>query len=408
MIDLSQIHTLEVIPTISPGFGGPAEVVINLTRELRALGIDAEIATTNDDMPGIMDVPLGEKVEYRQVPVYFFPRCPIRLKQFLFSADLTQWLWHNIKSYDLVTAHILFSYAPDLLMTLARFHQIPYGVRTIGQLTPWALSQGHFKKALYSHLIERTNLSNATFIHCTSPDEATDVTNFGITTPKVVIPLGVNPPTQILDAKQQLRQGFGIAADVPIVLFMSRIHPKKRLDLLIQVLGELNSPQQPFHLLIAGAGEDKYVESLHQLVAQHQLQSQTTFAGFVTGIDKDLLLQGADLFVLPSYSENFGIALAEAMVVGLPVITTPGVQIASDIAQAHAGLIVEDAVQLRLAIEQLLQSPQLRQELGANGSRLALQKYSWPAIAQQFADVYTLILDRKDIAPIYFPSNSCK
>jgi glycosyltransferase involved in cell wall biosynthesis len=403
MADLSQIKILEVIPAVSPGFGGPTEVVINLTRELRALGIDAEIATTNDNTPGIIDVPLGQRVEYREVPIYFFAYSSLRLKQFLFSADLTRWLWQNIKNYDLVTAQTLFSYAPDLLAILARFHHIPYGVRTIGQLTPWALSQGKAKKEIYSTLIERPNLNHATYIHCTSIEETADANNFGVTAPKVVIPLGVNSPTHIPGAQQQLRQQLSLAADIPIILFMSRLHPKKRLELLIQVLGELNSLQQPFHLVIAGTGEDKYVESLQRLVTKHQIQSRTTFAGFVIGKDKDLLLQGSDFFVLPSYSENFGIALAEAMVVGIPVITTPGVHISSDIAQANAGIIIDDAPQLQAAITKLLQSPQLRSELGDNGKRLALQKYSWPAIAQQFADLYSLILDQKVIPPIYFP-----
>jgi glycosyltransferase involved in cell wall biosynthesis len=404
MADLTQIKTLEVIPSISPGFGGPSEVVINLTREIRALGINAEIATTNDDMPGIIDVPLGQRIEYRGVPIYFFARSPIRIKQFLFSADITWWLLKNIKNYDIVTAHILFSYAPDLSAILARFHQIPYGIRTIGMLTEWSLSQGRFKKEIYSNLIERPNLNHASYIHCTSREEAQNVNDFGIKTPKAVIPLGVNPPTYMLGAKKQLHQQYNIPADVPIILFMSRIHPKKRLELLIQVLAELHDlQQQPFHLLIAGSGDSDYVESIRKMIAQQQLQSQITFTGFVIGKDKDLLLQGSDLFVLPTYSENFGIVLAEAMAVGLPIITTPGVHISIDIAQAQAGIIVDDAIQLKTAIFQLLQSPQLRRELGENGQQLALQKYSWPSIAQKFADVYSLILDHKTIPPLYFP-----
>lgn len=403
MADLSQLSTLEVIPSLSTGFGGPSEVAINLTKELRALGINSEILTTDDDMPGVIDVLLGQRVEYRQVPVYFFHRSSIRLKQFLFSADLTRWMWKNITNYNFVMGHTLFSYAPDLAAVMCRFYQIPYGVRTIGQLTPWSLSQSRLRKGIYSNLLERSNLNHATFIHCTSLQEAQDADNFGIKTPKVVIPLGVNPPSHILGAKQQLRQLFNIPADSPVILFMSRIHPKKRLDLLIQVLGELKSPQQPFHLIIAGSGDAQYIESLHQLVAQHQLKSQTTFAGFVTGEGKDLLLQGSDFFALPSYSENFGIALAEAMVAGIPVITTPGVHISPDIAQAKAGIIINNATELKIAISQLLQSSQLRQELGDNGKRLALSKYAWPAIARSFADVYSLILDEKTIPPIYFP-----
>lgn len=174
--------------------------------------------------------------------------------------------------------------------------------------------------------------------------------------------------------------------------------------MLIQVLSEIR--QQSFHLVIAGTGEQKYVNSLHELVATHHLQAQTTFAGFVTGLDKDILFQGSDLFVLPTYSENFGIVLAEAMVAGLPVVTTPGAQISTEISQAHAGIIINDQSQLQDAISLLLRSPQLREELGKNGKNFAVQRYSWPSIAQQFVTLYSDILHHKQLPEFYSPLQS--
>jgi glycosyltransferase involved in cell wall biosynthesis len=118
--------------------------------------------------------------------------------------------------------------------------------------------------------------------------------------------------------------------------------------------------------------------------------------GFVTGQKKDLLLQGSDLFVLPSFSENFGIAVAEAMAAGLPVIVTPDVQIAPDIAAEKAGLIVEGEVDaLTDAIAQLLASPNLRHQLGENGKHLVSHRYCWSAIAQKLSSVYTAISDKQ-------------
>jgi glycosyltransferase involved in cell wall biosynthesis len=392
MADPAQIKTLEVIPSLSPAFGGPVEVALHLSRELRALGVDAQIATTNDDISGQMDVPLNQKVDYQGVPTYFFSHSSIRVKDFLFSANLTWWLWQNIKNYDFLIAHGLWSYGPDCLAIIARLQGKPYATRTMGQLTPWALSQGRLKKNMYSMLIEKPNLNAARFIHCTADAEAQDVLNFGIAkTPKAVVPLGVQPPIPLINAKQQLHARFSIPEDVPIVLFMSRIHPKKRLDLLIRVLGELRL-QQNFHLIVAGAGANGYVESLHQLVNECQIEDQTTFTGFVTGEDKNLILQGSDLFILPTHSENFGIALAEAMVVGLPIVTTSGVNISPEIAKAKAGIIVDDDIHLQMAISQLLQFPQLRIQMGENGRLLAMERYSWPSIAKQFVGIYTRIV----------------
>lgn len=398
------MKTLEVIPSVSSAFGGPSEVVLNLTREIRNLGVDAEIATTNDCMTGVMDVPLGQRVLHHDVPIWFFPRFPLRMKEFLFSASLSQWLWINLNQYDFVTAHYLFSYAPSCLAMMARLQNIPYAVRSIGQLTPWSLSQGRLKKKIYSNLIERRNLNHAYFIHCTTDEEAHNVHDFGIKTPKVILPLGVTPSPCIPQAKLQLQHRYNIPDGVPVILFLSRLHYKKRLEMLIQVLSEIR--QQSFHLVIAGTGEQKYVNSLHELVATHHLQAQTTFAGFVTGLDKDILFQGSDLFVLPTYSENFGIVLAEAMVAGLPVVTTPGAQISTEISQAHAGIIINDQSQLQDAISLLLRSPQLREELGKNGKNFAVQRYSWPSIAQQFVTLYSDILHHKQLPEFYSPLQS--
>jgi glycosyltransferase involved in cell wall biosynthesis len=210
-----------------------------------------------------------------------------------------------------------------------------------------------------------------------------------------ILPLGVNPPVLIPDPKSKLRDRYHISTEVPIVLFLSRLHYKKRPELLIQALGGLVKQEQKFHLLIAGSGEDLYVKSLQQIVASLNLTAQTSFVGFVTGYDKDLLLQGSDLFVLPTYSENFGIALAEAMVSGLPIITTPGVQIAPEIAEAQAGIIVEGEIEaLQGAIANLLNSPQLREQMGKNGRLFALERYSWQTIAKQLANAYQKIINQ--------------
>ncbi|WP_016953285.1 glycosyltransferase [Anabaena sp. PCC 7108] len=388
------MKVLHVIPSISPKLGGPTQVVLNLVRALRAEGIDAEIATTNDDEGMLLDVPLFERVEYQGLPVWFFPPAA-RIKAFLPSPRFTQWLWKNIKNYDILDNHYLFSYLPSCAAIFAQWQQVPYTVRIMGQLTPWALAQSQLKKQIYSTVIERRNLNNAAAIHCTSVGEMEDALRFEVTPPKIVLPLGVNPPLLIRDAKSKLRHQYNISSEVPIVLFLSRLHYKKRPELLIQSLGGLVKQEQKFHLLIAGSGEDLYVKSLQQIVASLNLTEQTSFVGFVSGYDKDLLLQGADLFVLPTYSENFGIALAEAMVSGLPIITTPGVQIAPEIAAAQAGIIVEGEIEaLQGAIANFLNSPQMREQMGQNGRLFALEQYSWQTIAKQLATAYQNIINQ--------------
>ncbi|MEB3209762.1 MAG: glycosyltransferase [Leptolyngbyaceae bacterium] len=390
---------LHVIPSISSLLGGPALVALNLTHALQELGVDTDIVTTNfnGDIP--LPVSLNQRVHYPiegegspTVPIWFLPYAKPALKEFLFSPELTHWLWHHIHRYDVLDNHYLFSYAPTCAAAIARLKHIPYTVRTMGQLSPWALEQSRLKKQLYTHIVERKNLKKAAAIHCTTLQEANDVRQFGIQTPTVTLPLGVNFPTFHPNAKQRLRQTYGVANEVPVILFLSRLHYKKRPELLLESLKQLAQQNYVFHLIMAGSGEQSYLDKLKQLTISFDIADRVSFPGFVTGSNKDILLQGSDFFVLPSFSENFGIAVAEALIAKLPVVITPGIQIASDIERANAGIVVSnDLSSLTHAIARLLSSPELRQTLGQNGQQFAQARYTWKAIAKELVNVYTMI-----------------
>lgn len=217
--------------------------------------------------------------------------------------------------------------------------------------------------------------------------------NFGIQTPKLVLPLGVSPQENLPNPPQQLHETYNIPDDRLIVLFLSRLHYKKRPDLLIEALSKLSTDLPPTHLIIAGSGEPNYCRYLESCVHQMGLTERVTFTGFVTGSEKSLLLQGSDLFVLPSFSENFGIAVAEALLVGLPVIISEGVQLSPDVRSAQAGLVINsDLDSLRSALETLIRSPELRQTLRNNARKLAETKYHWPTITQNLIQAYQQIL----------------
>ncbi len=388
------MRILHVIPSVNPALGGPTQVVLNLVKALRKISVDAEIVTTNDCGSTLLEVPLSKRVDYYGIPVWFLPRFSPPLKEFIFSWALTTWLWKHLADYDLVDTHYLFSYAPTCAAAIARQRGIPYTVRTMGQLAPWALAQGRWKKQLYLRLLERRNLNRAAVVHCTSAGEAADVQHCGVTSPVVTVPLGVDPQPWIPDAAARVRHRYGIPHDVPIVLFLSRLHYKKRPDLLLQALHWLGD-RCPWHCVLAGSGDPDYTNYLMAQITELHIGDRVTMTGFVDGYDKYLLLQGADLFVLPSFSENFGIAVAEALAAGLPVIITPDVQIAPDVAAARAGLVVEGTVDaIAGAITQILMEDGHRHELGKHGKQLAAERYSWQAVAQQQCLIYQTILEQ--------------
>ena len=384
------MKVLHVIPSLSPALGGPTQVALELVKKMRQQGIDAEILTTNHDVAGRLNVTLHQLTEYQGVPVWFLP-VSYSLKEYIFSFSLTKWLWRHIDRYDILDNHYLFSYLPSCAAAIARSRKIPYTVRTQGQLTPWALQQSSFKKRLYTSLMEHRNLSKAVAIHCTTAQEAIDLRNFGITTPTLTLPLGVESPLPFPNPNLELQKQFSIPGDRQIVLFLSRLHCKKRPDLLIQAFKEVINQNLDSQLILAGSGDTDYVEYLKQLVAQNHLSDRVTFTGFVTGCKKNLLLQGADIFALPSHSENFGIAVAEAMAAGLPVIVTREVQISTDIIAANAGIIINNLAELVTAMTKLLESKEMRSQLGQNAIALAKNKYNWDIIARELIGHYKKI-----------------
>ena len=396
---------LHVIPSLSPKLGGPTIVALKLVHELRRQGVDAEIATTNYDVIGSLDVPLNQKIDYvfdathnLSVPAWFFPYSSPSIRYYIFSLPLTLWLWENIPKYDVIDSHYLFSYASTCSAIISNFYGIPYTMRAMGQLSSWALNQGQLKKKLYLALLERRNLRNASAIHCTSLAEAQDVSALGIYTPRVVLPLGVDQPAHTVDASILLRNQYGIPEQTPIILFISRLDKKKRVDLVIESLSKLRDREYTFYSIIAGSGDSNYVRKLMELVDKHDLHNYISFPGFVDGPDKNILLQGSDLFVLPSHSENFGIAVAEALIAKLPVIITHGIQISSDILAANAGLVIEDNIDsLTSAIANLIDDSILRQNLGQNGYNFAKTHYDWHTISQNLSDVYGSICEHKTL-----------
>lgn len=382
---------LQVIPSLSPQLGGPTQAVLGLSQSLQAMGADIQILTTNDNGNQLLDVPLHQLVAYQDIPTTFLP-CTLRAKEFIYSKALDSWHRANLRKFDLVHTHYLFSYLPSWTARAARQRKIPYLMRPLGQLTPWALSQSVQKKKLYTALLERRNLQYAAAIHCTSPEETVDVSQFGIRTPAVSIPLGVAIPEKIQNAKERLHAAYDIPEDVPVVLFLSRLHPKKQPEVLIRAISHLLK-RQPCHVIFAGTGQSQYLEKLKALVKTLSIETQVTFAGFVAGDDKQLLLQGADVFALPSHSENFGIAVAEALIAELPVVITPGIQISAEIAAAAAGIVVEaDEMAFSEALYQVISQPELHRKLCQNGLNLAKTRYSWRAIAQEISLTYQNIL----------------
>ena len=194
-----------------------------------------------DEAP--LDVPLGEPVAADGYEVIYFRCSPFR--RYKFSTELLRWLSANAKDYDIAHIHALFSPVSTAAATLCRWKNLPYIMRPLGTLDPADLEKKKQFKKIYASLFERPNLEGAAAIHFTSKLESKVSERFGVETPDMVIPLGVALPTLPDRAASQaaIRERFGIPAKRPIVLFMSRIDPKKGFDLLLPRIGAALSEQ---------------------------------------------------------------------------------------------------------------------------------------------------------------------
>lgn len=389
------MRILQIIPSISLVYGGPSQMVLGLSAALAAKNIDVTIITTdsNGDIGQIpLDVPLNQPIKQNGYQIIYFRCYPFR--RYKFSLSLLQWLNQNAQQFDLAHIHALFSPVTTLAATIARGHNLPYIIRPCGMLDPADLQKKKQLKQIYAALLERPNLAGAAAIHFTSKEEAKISERFGLgNTGKMpvpqdlVIPLGV---TADLFPKR-LRE-----SQVPIILFMSRIEPKKGLNLLIPALESILESGIEFSFILAGSNpqDADYETQIKVQIHNSILAKYTTMTGFVSGNLKNELLTNADLFVLPSYYENFGIAVVEAMAAGVPVAISDRIHIAEDIRQAEAGWVGPLEVgAIASSIKSALLDPQERQRRGLNGKAYAKKHYNWDAIAQQTIDTYQHILD---------------
>ncbi|MGD2180450.1 hormogonium polysaccharide biosynthesis glycosyltransferase HpsP [Lusitaniella coriacea] len=385
---------LQIIPSISVVYGGPSQMVRGLSSALASQGVEVTVLTTdsNGDVgQPPLDVPLERPVEENGYQVRYFRCSPFR--RYKFSLGLLRWLAANAKEYDLAHIHALFSPVSTSAATVARSRGLPYILRPLGTLDPADLQKKKQFKQIYAALWEGKNIAKAAAMHFTSPQEAKISERFGAKTKDIIIPLGVQRPE--LPEAGQVRAKWGIPADRPLLLYMSRLDPKKGLDLLFPALEALIEEGVDFHFVLAGSNsqDPDYEEAIRSQIEESPLNSRTTIAGFVRGEDKLALLRDADLFVLPSYYENFGIAVAEAMVAGVPVVISDQVHIWSEVEQAEAGWVVPCGIaELKKALKSAITDEASRQQKGSNAQTYALEHYSWRAIAQQMIAAYQTLL----------------
>ena len=272
---------------------------------------------------------------------------------------------------------------------------LPLVISPRGMLDPWSLERGIVRKAVAAMAYERRNLRAARLIHATSDREAEAIRRYGLTQPIAVIPNGVAMPDDCaVTSPESLEARFPRLKNRRWLLYMGRLHPKKGLDMLLEAWRMLAPDFPEWHLVIAGPDLVGHGAELEATVAgDRRLRESITFAGMLEGSPKRSALDHAELFVLPTRAENFGIAVAEALAHGVPVVTTTTAPW-FDLVTRECGWWVSPESR---AIAEALRSAMKRtpgelQAMGERGRHYAAEQFSWDSIGARMADVYRWII----------------
>jgi glycosyltransferase involved in cell wall biosynthesis len=376
------LRVIHLVSSLATAAGGMARFVLASAQALAAGGAKVHVLSYEN---GQVDWPWGDVLP-PNLEVSLFPAAgrfasgslKARLRELLASQGTVLHL-HGI--WEPLTASAAH---------LARRARVPYVCSIHGMLDPWSVAQKALKKRIYYWLVERKVLARAAALHFTARQEEVKSGAWVPAGPRrLVIPVLMDLRPFQEPADRDAAHAFfpHISAAAPWILFLSRIHEKKGLDLLIEAVGMLADKR--VQLVIAGEGAAEYVESMKNQVRDSGIVDRVHFVGLVQGAQKAALLRRADVLAIPSSQENFGIVFAEALASGTPVLVTDGVDIHEELVGSGGALLIRrDPADIAEKIAALLSDTAAARERGKAGRRWVFSNLAPEAIAAQWRNVY--------------------
>lgn len=372
-----KLRIVHSVPTIQWEASGPSQSVPSLCAALARSGHDVELASVGGAWTR------GNQPYRHFLAPRDFERWPI-LRELWFSSGLRRELASQAEAFDLVHSHSLWV-MPNLYPALvARRSGKPLVVSPRGTLSAVALARSRWLKAAFWTVLQGPAVRSATCLHATSEQEYSDIRRAGLRQPVAIIPNGVDIPEASAETASQGSR---------TLLYLGRLHPIKGLDNLLRAWQAVVRQFPEWNLRLVGPDEDGHRAELERLVSEFKIE-RVSFAGPRYGADKGVEYAAADLFVLPSHTENFGMSVAEALAHGIPVITTTGTPWSRVVEQCCGWYVSPDVSGLSQALGQAL--PLGRPALGAMGAagRAWMQReFSWDRIARDFVQLYRWILE---------------
>lgn len=398
------MRLLSIIENIADEYGGPANSLPNLLDAIRReLSIESMIYSISRS-----DNENNEFIERFSISWFNFKGTG--LNKIRYSKGLRKKLVEDIRGGDILFSNNLWNYPAYLAYNVSRKNNIAHIISIRGALYPWSLSQGAFRKKIALFFFQKAALQNASLIHVTCYEEHDAVRELGITTPIAIVPHGINyDDYQNLTKKSNAIASLKLRDDKKYILFMSRLHKKKGLDVLLDIWPDLAKKNPNWCLLVVGPDYSGYAARISQLSIDQGVQHNIKVLGMLTGRQKKNAFACSEFFVLPSHSENFGVVIGEALASGLPTISTTGTPWAEIATHKCGKYITLTPENLSHSLQEMMMLDESSLEvMSDNGKSLIKERYTWSAQALKFGKALEFVLTGKP-APgvVYLNGEKC-
>lgn len=392
------MRVLCISPYYEPAYayGGPARSIPSLCQAMTREGTDVTVFTTNANGAQTLNVPTGRPLFVKGVRIVYFRRL---IKQYFAAPALARACSREVSEFDIVHVNGIDSF-PSLVTADAAFaRSVPFVISPRGTLMPWALGYKRFKKTLYMRIVGHRRINRAGALICTDAYEMEALQALGFKNPMYIIPNGLNTRYFAdLPPRGELRRSLQIPEKTTVILILGRLHPVKRPDLAVEAFGQIADLYPLAHLIFAGPDEVGLRPGLLDTARQAGCASRVHFTGLLKPAQVLQALADADLLLMTSESENFGMAVAEAMAAGLPIVVSNKIGISRFVRQANAGEVVSlDAKSIADGLERLLKYPGKLGEIGLRARQIAVNTFDLAVVARQMITCYAEVLKERKV-----------
>jgi glycosyltransferase involved in cell wall biosynthesis len=369
------LRCIHYLPEIRLEQGGVTRAVLDFCEVFAGAGHEVTLLTGDaTDVPGAWQaggagVPRVRVIERPRGRWQLLPR------------GVAEGLEGLLREAEVVHLHAPWTPSNLQIAKAARRVGTPYVLSIHGMLDDWSMAQKSLKKRVFLAVAGNRLLRGAAALHCTAEAELDQASRWFDRGKGVVLPwlFDLAPFEHLPDASESPR---------PSLLFLSRVHPKKGIERLLGAAGMLRRRGIDCDVMIAGPGDADYVARLSELAAREGVGERVRFVGMVRGAEKLALYRSADLFVLPTSQENFGLVLLESLACGTPVVTTKGVDIWKELEGAGASIVDATPQRLAGAIEGLLKDRAALKALGCRGRKWVFERYEPRRLASAYEAFY--------------------